>query len=114
MPFFSIQTNVPVENREVCKLAARASNLAAKFLGKPESYVQVLIETGKNMLHGGTDEPAAHVELNSIGLKVEQCAPLSETICAFLEKELSIKPERVYIEFKELDRPWVGWNSGTF
>lgn len=114
MPFFRIETNVSMEHSAARELAAKASDLAAKALGKPEQYVQAMVSPGAALLHGGTDAPAAAVSLFSIGLSESQCAPLSETICAFLEQELSIPPDRVYINFKDLQRSWFGWNMGTF
>lgn len=114
MPYIHIKTNTPLNEDQAGELAAKASDLAAKAMGKPEKYVLAMISPGQIMLHGGTPAPAAHVECRGIGLQEAQCAPLSETICSFLEKELSIAPDRVYIEFSDMPRAWVGWNKGTF
>lgn len=114
MPFFKIDTNVVMTDGAAREFAAKASALVTKALGKPEQYVQTLVTPGAFLLHGGTDSPAAAVALKSIGLQEGQCAPLSETICAFLDQELAIPADRIYIEFAALERSWFGWNKGTF
>jgi len=114
MPYIHIRTNTPLNSEQAQELAARASQLAAEALGKPEKYVLAMVSPSMILLHGGAPTPAAHVELRSIGLQESQCASLSETVCTFLEKELSIAPDRVYIEFADMPRAWVGWNKGTF
>lgn len=114
MPYIHVSTNVSLNEEQTREFAARTSELVAKALGKPEQYVLAIATPGLTLLHGGTAEPAAHVALRSIGLQESQCAPLSETVCSFLEKELSIAPARVYIEFQDMPRAWVGWNKGTF
>lgn len=114
MPYICIKTNVTLSTEQTEDLAAKASDLTAKAFGKPEKFVLAIVTPNLTLLHGGTSEPAAHVELRSIGMQESQCAPLSETVCEFLEKELAIAPERVYIEFADMPRSWVGWNKGTF
>jgi hypothetical protein len=42
------------------------------------------------------------------------CAGLSRALCDFLKAELGIEPERVYIEFWDINKKMFGWNGGTF
>ncbi len=53
MPTLRIQTNaqVPAEGR--AGLLARASRTVAEMLDKPESYVMVLLEDGRDLLFAG-------------------------------------------------------------
>lgn len=88
--------------------------MIAGFLKKPESFVMVSIKADLPLMFGGTDEPTAFVRLKSIGLPEDRCPELSKEICDFLEQELKVQPNRVFIDFKALDRPLFGWNRKTF
>lgn len=114
MPFVQMTTNVDLGSNGEREMAGKFSRLAAELAGKPETFVMVNVEGGRNLLFGGSDEPAAYVRFESIGLPQEQCPSYSADICAFLEAELSIDPGRVYIDFKSLDASMFGWSSKTF
>lgn len=112
MPFLKVETNVQASN--TTETAKALSALAADMLGKPEQYVLAILEDGKTLLHGGTDDPAAYVTLDSIGLPEDRTPELSATICSFLETALGIPPSRVYIAFGTIERHLFGWDSKTF
>ncbi|HEB78063.1 MAG TPA: hypothetical protein ENI90_06025, partial [Methylothermaceae bacterium] len=40
--------------------------------------------------------------------------PLSRFLCDFLQNQLNIAPDRVYIEFIDIPRKFWGWNGSTF
>ena len=111
MPFAHVTTNVSVDAEAVAK---GLSELLAGALGKPEGYVMCLVTPDAALVFGGSGDPVAYVELKSIGLGESACKDLSGRLCAFLEDECGVPPERVYIEFKDLQRSWFGWNSSTF
>lgn len=69
---------------------------------------------GAALLFGGSDAPAAYVELKSIGLDTARTPSLSKAVCESLHAELGITPERIYIEFIDIAGHLWGWNSGTF
>jgi phenylpyruvate tautomerase len=114
MPTLRILTNVqiPVDDRP--GLLAEASNAVAAMLGKPESYVMVILEDGRDMLFAGTSAPAAYLELKSLGLAETKAASYSRTLCNLLAAALGIPAERVYIEFAAPPARLFGWNGGTF
>jgi phenylpyruvate tautomerase PptA (4-oxalocrotonate tautomerase family) len=114
MPYLKLSTNQTLSHDERNALLARASKLAAQQLGKPERYVMVEIHSGAALLFGGSDAPAAYLELKSIGLSAAQTRPLSQALSALLQEALGIPPDRVYIEFGNIDGSWWGWNGGTF
>ena len=114
MPYVSIETNQPIDQTSNRDLMKKASAFIAELLGKPESYVMISIKPGTPLLFGGSDEPAAFVRLKSIGLPKENCSELSEKICGFFEQELEVPPNRVFIDFKDLEREMFGWNAKTF
>jgi len=114
MPTLIIQTNVevPAERRKV--ILEAASSLVAEQLGKPESYVMVLMQHNRDMLFGANGAPLAYLELKSLGLPEERAPELSAALCAFMERHFGISPARVYIEMASPPRHLFGWNGGTF
>lgn len=114
MPYLKIQTNHTPSPEQSKTLLATASKTIADALGKPERYVLVELTTNPAMLFGGTDEPAAYIELKSIGLPTGQTKALSQTVSTLLNTALGIPPSRIYIEFTDVKGSLWGWNGGTF
>lgn len=114
MPFFRLETNVSIKESDRQPLVEKTSKFISRIVGKPETYVMVLIHDGVSVSFAGSSEPAALVSLGSIGLQKEQCASLSEQICNFLDSELGVPGHRTYIEFRDLERSMFGWDGRTF
>ena len=114
MPTLIIQTNVevPAERRKV--ILEAASSTVAEQLGKPESYVMVLLQTNPDMLFGAKDAPLAYLELKSLDLPEKRTAELSAALCGLMDKHFGVPPSRVYIEFASPPRHMFGWKGGTF
>jgi phenylpyruvate tautomerase len=112
MPLLQITTNISVD--DTAALARAASRLTAGLLGKPESYVMVNIVAGAQLWFAGSDEPAAHLKLKSLGLPEASTGNFSAALCNFMEKSLGVPPSRTYIEFSGPPRHLWGWNSSTF
>jgi phenylpyruvate tautomerase len=114
MPYFKIETNVALDASEAKDFAKEASSFACRLLGKPEKYMMVSISCGNAMMFGGTTEPAAYVALKSIGLQEINCKGYAKAVCEFLESNLKIPPDRIYIDFKNIEGGMFGWNKTTF
>lgn len=114
MPYLKIQINRNLSDAACQTLAAKISRRLADELNKPERYVMVDLAPDAHLLFAGSQEPAAYIELKSIGLSDAQTQPLSQMICSLMQEELKISPERIYIEFTPILRKFWGWNSGTF
>ncbi|MDC0336127.1 phenylpyruvate tautomerase MIF-related protein [Pseudodesulfovibrio sp.] len=114
MPFIKVETNVTMDAAKSSDTAKALSALAADMLGKPEAYVLSIFEGGKALIFGGTDDPAAYVTVDSIGLAEDRTAEFSATLCSFLESALGIPGNRVYIAFGDIERHLFGWDSKTF
>lgn len=114
MPYLKIQLNRPVEPEAARSLLAKASADLARELGKPESYVMAELTNNPHMIFGGTDAPAAYLELKSIGLPAGSHKALSRSLAVLLEQGAGIPPARVYIEFTDVKGNSWGWNGGTF
>lgn len=114
MPYLKIQTNKPIDTEATHALLSKASQIIAKQLGKPESYVMVAIEPSMPMLFAGSNAPLGYLELKSIGLPQAKTVALSEALCNLMQEELGIAYERVYIEFADIERVMWGWKGGPF
>lgn len=114
MPTLRILTNTHLLPQDHPALLARASGVVAEMLGKPESYVLVILEDSRDLLFGGDPAPAAYLELKSLGLPEARAADYSRTLCDLLAETLNIPAERVYIEFSAPPAHLFGWNGGTF
>jgi phenylpyruvate tautomerase PptA (4-oxalocrotonate tautomerase family) len=114
MPYFSIETNRTGDQESSPELMKKTSAFIADLLGKPESYVMISIKQGTSLIFGGSDKPAAFVRLESIGLPRDRCTELSDKICSYIAEELGVPKERVFIDFKDLERNLFGWNGKTF
>jgi phenylpyruvate tautomerase len=114
MPTLRVLANIQVPADDRAALLARASRTLAELLGKPESYVMVILEDGRDMIFAGTQAPAAYLEVKSLGLPEGQTAQYSRALCNLMTDALDIPADRVYIEFASPARQMFGWNGGTF
>ncbi|MDR2462538.1 MAG: hypothetical protein LBD30_02015 [Verrucomicrobiales bacterium] len=114
MPVLKITTNVTVSAADKKELLKAASRLAAKELGKPESYVMVSVSDGASLMFSGNDQPAAFVELFSLGLPDDQAPRLSAMVSGLLKESLGIDPRRVYIKMSDHPANLWGWNGEMF
>jgi len=114
MPYLKIQTNHSVSPEKSNALLSLASKKLANELGKPERYVMVELTANPSMLFGGSGEPAAYLELKSIGLPCDQTKSLSKNLSSLLVENLGISPSRIYIEFTDVKGNLWGWNGSTF
>jgi len=112
MPVLHIHTNITIEHKD--EFLNQTSNLVAQALGKPESYVMILLSDDKPMSFAGEQEPTAFLELKSLGLDSGQTHDLSNTLCSYLEDKLHIPSHRIYIEFTSPERAMFGWDKSTF
>ena len=112
MPYIKVQTNQKVEKEE--ELLKKLSAEMADQLGKPESYIMTALEAETRMTFGGSTEKTAFIQVKSIGLKKSMTEELSQFICKFLETELEIKQDRIYIQFADAPGAMWGWDGGTF
>jgi len=112
MPLLTIKTNTKIDS--AADLALTASKTVAEILGKPESYVMINIVPEQTLIFAGNDEPAALLELKSLGLPESSTAGFSKTLCELVNRQLGINKDRIYIEFSNPERHMWGWNGATF
>jgi len=114
VPTLRIQTNAHIPTGDRTALLGRASQTVAEMLGKPESYVMVILEDARDMLFAGSPSPAAFLELISLGLPEDRTAHYARNLCNLMDDALGVPADRVYIGFSSPPRHLFGWNGDTF
>lgn len=112
MPLLRIETNVNIESSE--NLLKKLSGLVASLTGKPEKWVMVSVSFNPDMIFGGKPDPLIYAELKSIGLPVDKTSEITARLMEFLKNELSVPPDRMYVEYSDARGEMWGWNMDTF
>ncbi|XP_020981601.2 uncharacterized protein LOC107495472 [Arachis duranensis] len=103
MPTLNLFTNIPVDTVVASDILRDATKAVAKIIGKPESYVMILLNGSVPIAFAGSEEPAAYGELISIGgLDPSVNGKLSSTIADILKTKLFIDSSRFYIKFYDV------------
>ncbi|XP_028824204.1 macrophage migration inhibitory factor [Denticeps clupeoides] len=114
MPMFVVNTNV-ARDAVPAALMAELTDELARVLGKPAQYVAVHVVPDQMMMFGGKSDPCALCSLHSIGkIGGNQNRQYSKLLCGLLAKHLGISPDRIYINFFDMEAANVAWNSATF
>ncbi|XP_041799501.1 macrophage migration inhibitory factor [Chelmon rostratus] len=114
MPMFVVNTNV-AKSDVPAALLSEATEELAKAMGKPVQYIAVQINADQMMTFGGKGDPCALCSLHSIG-KIDSShnRQYSKLLCGLLNKHLGISPDRIYINFTDMEAGNVAWNNTTF
>ncbi|KAG8523141.1 Macrophage migration inhibitory factor [Galemys pyrenaicus] len=114
MPMFVVNTNVPRASVPDGLLSELTQQLA-QATGKPSQYIAVHVVPDQLMAFGGSSEPCALCSLHSIGkIGGAQNRTYSKLLCGLLAERLRISPDRIYINYYDMNAANVGWNSSTF
>ncbi|KAK9168021.1 hypothetical protein Syun_000161 [Stephania yunnanensis] len=99
MPCLNLSTNVCLEGVDTSPIFSEATKVIAKIIGRPESYVMILLKGSVHISFEGTQEPAAFGELISIGgLNSEVNKKLRGAIGDILQSKLSIPKTRFFLK----------------
>lgn len=114
MPLLKLETTVALSAEKQQALLASFSKMVARTIGKPEQYVMVTIAPA-SVLMSGKDGDAAFVDIRSIGgLTADVNRNLTQKVCQLLKDSLGISPDRVYLNFSDVEAGNWGWNGETF
>jgi phenylpyruvate tautomerase len=114
MPLLKLETTVALPEDKRKALLASLSKAVAGTIGKPEQYVLVTVSQTA-MLMSGKAGDAAFVDIRSIGgLTDDVNRKLSQQICKLLNDSLGLQPDRVYLNFTDVEASRWGWNASTF
>ena len=114
MPLLKLETTVVLSDEKRKTLLASLSELMAETTGKPEQYVMVTASQSAILMSGRAGE-AAFVDIRGIGgLSGDVNRQLSQKVCRLLNESLGVLPDRIYLNFTELEAPNWGWKGNTF
>jgi len=114
MPLLKLETTVAISEDKQKALLSSLSKTVAETIGKPEQYVMVTISQAA-MAMSGKPGNAAFMDIRSIGgLSGDVNRKLSQQVCKLLNDSLGIPPDRVYLNFSDVDAGNWGWNGSTF
>ncbi|CAN1142122.1 Macrophage migration inhibitory factor homolog [Linum perenne] len=115
MPCLNLSTNVTLEGVDTSAILSEATSTVANIIGKPPSYVMIVLKGSIPIAFGGTEQPAAFGELVSIGgLNPDTNKKLSAGIAAILETKLKVPKGRFFLKFVDSKGSDFGWNGSTF
>lgn len=114
MPLIKIQTNANLPKEKTDQLLPALSQKASEWLDKPEAYVQIILEPTNAMMFAGTTEPTAFIEVRSLGFYGHSIGEITQALCTFIQEQLAIPQDRIFINFFDIERKNWGWNSKTF
>jgi phenylpyruvate tautomerase PptA (4-oxalocrotonate tautomerase family) len=114
MPLLKLETTVALPDEKKKTVLAALSKAVADTIGKPEQYIMVTTNQSDVLMSGKAGD-AAFVDIRSIGgLNRETNRKLSQQICKLLKDSLGIAPDRVYLNFSDMEAGNWGWNGNTF
>ncbi len=114
MPLLRLESTVALTEEKRKALLASLSKAVAAATGKPEQYVMVSVSQSA-MLMAGKAGDAAFADIRGIGgLTPEVNRKLSQQVCTLLHGSLGVPPDRVYLNFTDLEAGDWGWNGSTF
>lgn len=114
MPLIRVQLSVAVEEKTRGPLMASLSKAVAQALGKPESYMMVVLESEIPLLMGASPEPAAFVEVRSVGtINPDQARRLAGAVSDILAGT-GVSTDRIYANFAGVPGAMWGHGGDTF
>ncbi|CAD5209357.1 unnamed protein product [Bursaphelenchus xylophilus] len=113
MPILKIATDLQ-SSQIPSDFLAKASSLVATLTGKPESYVQVVLNSNNAISFGGKVSSSAFVELGSIGGFGGKTNEIAEALTGLISSNLKIPKDRFYIKFTEIEASELSHNGSTF
>ena len=115
MPMTRVQLSVELADDAKSGLLADISAQVASGLGKPESYMMVVVETGVAISMAASADPAALVEVRSVGtIDDGQAKSLSATLCGLINDRAGVQPGRIYVNFAGVPGAMWGYDGRTF
>jgi phenylpyruvate tautomerase PptA (4-oxalocrotonate tautomerase family) len=114
MPLLKLETTVALTDEKRKSLLAALSKAVATTIGKPEQYVMVTVSQVAAVMSAKPGD-AAFVDIRSIGgLSGDVNRKLSQQVCKLLNDSLGLAPDRIYLNFTDVDPANWGWNGSTF
>jgi len=114
MPFLKLSTNKQLSKDKKQQLLRDMTALLSKDLNKPEKYIMVDCEDNKDMIFAANDDLLVFIELRSIRLPEDKTGELSKSLSNFVKNNLQISPDRIFVNFFNIQPHMWGFNASTF
>ena len=88
--------------------------VVASQLSKPENYVMVSIAQGQRLAFAGSEEPAAFLELRSIGLPDAKRGSLCTELTDLIAEFCGIARDRIFLVMVDVNAKLWGHDGKTF
>ncbi|WP_160679111.1 phenylpyruvate tautomerase MIF-related protein [Clostridium sp. C8-1-8] len=114
MPFINSKVTLSLTQEKEEKLKSELGKLIEIITGKSEDWLMVGFEENQVLYFKGKKlEYGAFVEIKIFGgAPKEALNEFTKALCNLYTKELSIKPESIYVKYEEVNN-W-GWNGANF
>ena len=113
MPYFSIETNKKIDSVVNTELMKKASSFLADMMSKPERAIMVTVKPDMPYIFGGSEDPTAFVQIKAFNLDKTRCPEYSKKVGEFIEAEINVPIDRVFIDFTDIDGKAFGYNGDT-
>lgn len=113
MPLIHVTSNLSLSDAEKNNALRTLSQAVAELFDKPERVVMTLWTSAKITL-GGTDAPAAFVELRALRLPADDTERLSKELTERLGLAAEIRSDRIFINFVDIEPKNWGWDGKVF
>ncbi|CAI5444847.1 unnamed protein product [Caenorhabditis angaria] len=115
MPMFILNTTVKLAPHKKLEFLKDLSKTIAKVVDKPEAFTYVNVNLEKDIVFGGTTEPAGFGVLKSIaGLGGEKNNEISKELYPVIQKHTGIPGNRLYLEFHSTEADNIAHDGQTF
>ncbi len=114
MPYIKLTTSAKVAPQTAESIKAAFGKAIENFPGKSEQWLMVAIADNTPMwMRGDNSADTAMVDVELLGsVNAQASNKMTADVCAILEKNLGIAPDRVYVKYTGYS-DW-GWNGGNF
>ena len=110
MPLITISTSKEVKEKK--EFIKKSAALIGKLTNKSTNFVMVRLNDSLDMYFANSDSPCCYVEIKSIGSL--QPSNMSNEISEFINNEIGISSDRVYLSFEDVSATNWAWNGTTF
>ncbi len=115
MPLICLKLSATLNKDQQTQLSTKLSSIVAGQLGKPESYMMVILEPQTPILFAQSQEPAAFADIRSVGsISGDQAKRLSRAITDAIATLANIRTDRIYLNFSGLSGAMWGYDGATF
>ncbi|CXJ23758.1 macrophage migration inhibitory factor [Plasmodium berghei] len=115
MPCCELITNISIPDDKAQNTLSEIEDAISNILGKPVAYIMSNYDYQKNLRFSGSNEGYCFVRLTSIGgINRSNNSLLADKITKILSNHLSVKPRRVYIEFRDCSAQNFAFSGSLF